>query len=159
MAQAAAREKTQSIPSAVSVLAQVKKRDGRIVPFDASRITRAVTLAMEAVKEGDLKNDPARVSESVVKELQKKYVSGGIPDIEAIQDVVEEQLILMDFAKTAKAYILYRQKRAEVRSKAQKVPTGIKKLVRDSKKYFRNPLSEFIYYRSYSRWMDGEGRR
>lgn len=165
MAQTTAHAKESILPAVgAGILTQIKKRDGRIVPFDASRITRAVTLAMEAVKEGDLKNDPARVSEAVVQELQKKYAGGGLsgqgmPDIEAIQDVVEEQLILMDFAKTAKAYILYRHKRAEVRSKTQKVPGVVKKLVRESKKYFRNPLSEFIYYRSYSRWMDSEGRR
>ncbi|MBI1957522.1 MAG: ribonucleoside-triphosphate reductase [Candidatus Niyogibacteria bacterium] len=140
-------------------LTQVKKRDGRIVSFDASRITHAILLAMEATKEGDLKNDPMRVSEAVVRELQKKYALGGTPDIEAIQDIVEEQLILMDFPKVAKAYILYRQKRAEVRAKAQKVPTVIRKLVRESKKYFKNPLSEFIYYRSYSRWIDSQNRR
>ncbi|MEK7599299.1 MAG: ATP cone domain-containing protein [Patescibacteria group bacterium] len=142
-----------------AVLKEVKKRDGRVVPFDVSRIVRAVTLAMEAVGEGDLKNDPFRVAESVVKELQKKYSSGGIPDIEAIQDITEQQLILMDFPKTAKAYILYRHKRAELREKRKKVPSGLKKLVRESKKFFRNPLSEFIYYRSYSRWIEEEGRR
>ncbi|MBI2039045.1 MAG: HNH endonuclease [Candidatus Niyogibacteria bacterium] len=155
---AATKVKTPTIPS-IGILTQVQKRDGRIVPFDASRITRAITLAMEAVKEGDLKNDPPRVSEAVMRELQKKYASGGTPDIEGIQDVVEEQLILMDFPKAAKAYILYRHKRAEVREKAQKVPAPVKKLVRDSKKYFSNPLAEFIYYRSYSRWIDAEGRR
>ncbi|MBI2035643.1 MAG: ribonucleoside-triphosphate reductase, partial [Candidatus Liptonbacteria bacterium] len=35
----------------------------------------------------------------------------------------------------------------------------VKKLAEESKKYFRNPLSEFIYYRSYSRWIEEEGRR
>ena len=148
---------------AESILKEVRKRDGRIVPFDASRIARAISLAMEAVKEkngeGDLKTDPLRVADSVVKELRKKFAKGGIPGIEDIQDIVEQQLILMDFPKTAKAYILYRQKRTELREKRKKVPVHLKKLVRESKKYFRNPLSEFVYYRSYSRWIDGEDRR
>jgi ribonucleoside-triphosphate reductase (thioredoxin) len=151
--------KESDFKASEAVLKEVRKRDGRIVPFDASRIVRAVTLAMEAVGEGDFKNDPFRVAESVVKELRKKYSSGGIPDIEAIQDITEQQLVLMDFPKTVKAYILYRHKRAELREKRKKVPFALKKLVRESRKFFRNPLSEFIYYRSYSRWIEEEGRR
>ncbi|QQG45806.1 MAG: ribonucleoside-triphosphate reductase [Candidatus Niyogibacteria bacterium] len=146
-----------------SVLKEVRKRDGRIVPFDTSRIVRAISLAMEAVKErngeGDLKNDPIRVADSVIRELRKKFVNGGTPGIEDIQDIVEQQLILMDFPKTAKAYILYRQKRSEIRQARRKVPTELKKLVRESKKYFRNPLAEFVYYRTYSRWIEEENRR
>ncbi|MCH7883226.1 ribonucleoside-triphosphate reductase [Patescibacteria group bacterium] len=143
----------------IGTLTQVRKRDGRIVPFDATRISRAISRAMEAVGEGDLKTDPERVSEAVIKKLQKKYSDGSIPDIENIQDIVEEELILMDFPKAAKAYILYRQKRSELREKRKKVPVHVKKLVHESKKYFRNPLAEFVYYRSYSRWVDAEGRR
>ena len=143
----------------IGTLTQVRKRDGRIVPFDATRISRAISRAMEAVGEGDLKTDPERVSETVIKKLQKKYSDGSIPDIENIQDIVEEELILMDFPKAAKAYILYRQKRSELREKRKKVPVHVKKLVHESKKYFRNPLAEFVYYRSYSRWVDAEGRR
>src|SRR3989338_11578215 len=126
-----------------SILKEVRKRDGRIVPFDASRIVSAISRAMEAVGEGNLKNDPYRVAESVVKELQKKYSKGGTPGIEDIQDIVESNLILMDFPRVAKAYILYRQKRSEIREKTRKVPSVLKKLVRESKKYFRNSLSEF----------------
>ena len=141
------------------VLKEVRKRDGRVVPFDASRIISAISRAMEAAGEGNLKNDPYRVAESVVKELQKKYSKGGTPGIEDIQDIVESNLILMDFPRVAKAYILYRQKRSEIREKTRKVPSVLKKLVRESKKYFRNSLSEFVYYRSYSRWIEEENRR
>ncbi len=145
------------------VLKEVRKRDGRIAPFDATRIVRAIFLAMQAVKEkngeGDLRTDPVRIAEAVVKELRKKYAKGGTPGIEDIQDIVEQQLILSDLPKTAKAYILYRQKRAEIREKRKKVPSHLRKLVRESKKYFQNPLAEFVYYRTYSRWMDEENRR
>ena len=142
-----------------SILKEIRKRDGRVVPFDASRIVSAISRAMEAVGEGNLKNDPYRVAEAVIKELRKKYTKGGTPGIEDIQDIVETQLILMDFPRVAKAYILYRHKRSEIRDARKKVPAALKKFVRDSKKYFRNPLSEFVYYRSYSRWVDEEGRR
>lgn len=142
-----------------TVLKEVRKRDGRVVPFDASRIVSAISRAMEAVGEGNLKNDPYRVAEAVVKELHKKYSKGGTPGIEDIQDIVETQLILMDFPRVAKAYIIYRHKRSEIRQTQKKVPSELRRLVKESKKYFRNSLAEFVYYRSYSRWIDGEGRR
>ncbi|OHA06415.1 MAG: ribonucleoside-triphosphate reductase [Candidatus Sungbacteria bacterium RIFCSPLOWO2_01_FULL_47_10] len=138
---------------------QVKKRDGRIVPFDSGRIRNAVYRAMEATKEGNLTRDPERIRERVLRELSKKYPSSHIPSIEEIQDVVEQALIMLDFPKTAKAYIIYRTKRAEIREKEKFVPEAVRQLVRESKKFFKNPLSEFIYYRSYSRWIDSEGRR
>lgn len=137
----------------------VRKRDGRIVPFDQNRITNAVYRAMEASGEGDLQRDPPRVSDRVVRELIKKFSAGYTPGIEEIQDVAEEALILMDFPKTAKGYILYRSKRAEIREKMKVIPERIKNLAAESKKYFKNALAEFIYYRTYSRWIDDENRR
>lgn len=136
----------------------IKKRDGRLVPFDQARITEAILKAMKAAGEGDAK-DARNVSDIVLKELGKKYDSRHVLGIEEIQDVVEESLILKDYAKTAKAYILYRQQRTELRAKRREIPEDVKQLVAESKKYFRNSLSEFIYYRSYSRWMENEGRR
>ncbi|MBI5732060.1 MAG: ribonucleoside-triphosphate reductase, partial [Candidatus Magasanikbacteria bacterium] len=136
----------------------VKKRDGRLTAFEQDRITRAILKAMMATAEGS-PEDAKRVSDLVIKELKKKYLPGYILGIEEIQDVVETSLITLDYAKTAKAYILYRQKRAEVREQTRTIPEKVKNFVLESKKYFKNPLSEFIYYRSYSRWIESEGRR
>ena len=142
----------------VQALSQIKKRDGRIVTFDQNRITNAILKAMQAVGEG-LTEDALKVSKAVVSDLRNKYRSGGIPEIEEIQDIVEQKLILMDFSKTAKAYILYRQKRAELRAQKKEIPEKIKKLADESKKYFRNTLGEFIGYLIYARWIPEEGRR
>lgn len=136
----------------------IRKRDGRIVPFDQTRITQAILKAMSASGEGG-EREAQQVSDKVVKELSKKYSSDHVLGIEEIQDVVETSLILFDYAKAAKSYILYRQQRAELREKRREIPEHVKKLVAESKKYFRNSLSEFVYYRSYSRWMEEEGRR
>ncbi|MBI2628387.1 MAG: ribonucleoside-triphosphate reductase [Candidatus Niyogibacteria bacterium] len=146
-------------PQKISLLTKVRKRDGRLVDFDLSRISNAVFRAMQLTGEGDLKYDPQRVAADVKKDLEKQYVKDRIPDIEDIQDAVEKNLILMDFPKTAKAYILYRYKRAEIRKQKKRVPLRIKELTRASKKYFRNALAEFIFYRSYSRWLEKENRR
>ena len=136
----------------------IRKRDGRIVPFEQERITKAISKAIQAAKEGDAK-DAQKVSDRVIKELSKKYSPDRILGIEDVQDVVETALILMDYAKTAKAYILYRRERAALREKRKEIPEHVKKLVDESKKYFKNPLAEFVYYRSYSRWIEEEGRR
>lgn len=138
---------------------QIKKRDGRIVDFDQSRITNAIYKAMQASGEGNLEQDPVQVSDKVVRELVKRFPKDHIPEVEEIQDIVEETLILMDFPKTAKAYILYRHQRAVVRGKTKLIPERVKQLMAESKKYFRNELAEFVYYRTYSRWIEEEGRR
>lgn len=137
----------------------VRKRDGRVVPFDRARILSAVHRAMLATGEGEISRDPMRVADKVVRNLLKKYAKEGIPHIEEIQDIVEEVLILMDFPKTAKAYILYRNERAEIREKSRFVPEHVRRLAQESKDYFRNELAEFIYYRTYSRWIYEEERR
>ncbi len=136
----------------------VRKRDGRIVPFDESRVAMAVSKAMQAVHEGGEK-EAEQAAKRVVVELHKKFPSNYILGIEEIQDVVESSLIALDYAKTAKAYILYRKERSMIREKEREIPMKVKRLVTESKKYFRNPLSEFIYYRSYSRWLPDENRR
>lgn len=136
----------------------VKKRDGRLVPFDQSRITTAILKGMMVMGEGGLE-DAHRVSDVVMKEMRRKYLPGYILGIEEIQDLVETALITLDYAKTAKAYILYRHERAEIREKRREIPERVERFVEESKKYFENPLSEFIYYRTYSRWIESEGRR
>jgi len=153
------KRSSRNITRPPSILKQVRKRDGRIVAFDKDRITNAVYRAMQATGEGILARDPNRVSDRVVRELTKKVSKDTIPHIEGIQDVVEEALILMDFPKTAKAYILYRNKRAEIREKRRLIPEHVAKLTAESKKYFKNELAELIYYRTYSRWIEEEGRR
>lgn len=136
----------------------IKKRDGNIVPFDKTHISTAVFKAMTVSGEGSEK-DAEQVTEQVIKDLVKKYDKDGFPGVENIQDIVETNLILMDYAKAAKSYILYRQERARLREQRREVPENIKKLAMESKKYFSNSLSEFVYYRSYSKWIEAEGRR
>ena len=97
-----------------SILSAVKKRDGRIVAFDRSKIVNAIYRAAKSVNEGDL-NAAEDLSLEVVRILEEKHKDGSIPSVEEIQDIVETTLINNGYAKTAKAYILYRQKRAELR--------------------------------------------
>lgn len=138
----------------------VVKRDGRIVPFDKDRIVRAIQKAMAATQEGDKDKDAERVAERVIKALIKKYPASHSPHIEEIQDAVEESLILMDFPKTAKVYILYRAERAKIREEMrQSVADEVRQQIKETSKYFDNPYQEFIFYQFYSRWRDDLGRR
>ncbi|PIY57767.1 MAG: ribonucleoside-triphosphate reductase [Candidatus Yonathbacteria bacterium CG_4_9_14_0_2_um_filter_47_74] len=141
-------------------LKNVRKRDGSLAHFDVTRVSKAVSKAMQATGEGTQK-EAEYIGRKIVSELKRidKLVKDFVPTVEGIQDIVERELILEDFVKTAKAYILYREERTKVRKQKGEIPEKVRKLTREGKKYFRNILAEFVYYRTYSRWIDEEGRR
>lgn len=142
-------------------LKKIRKRDGSIVAFDRSRISTVILKAMRAVSEGG-EEDSCRVAEAVVRDLVALAKTRGkdyIPAVEEVQDLVEKQLILHNLVKVSKAYILYRQHRAEVRRERGGVPNEVRELAAESKKHFHNQLAEFVYYTTYSRWFDDKGRR
>ncbi|HRH26347.1 MAG TPA: ATP cone domain-containing protein [Candidatus Paceibacterota bacterium] len=154
--------KTAERSSTETVLVKkIQKRDGSIVPFDIHKIAHAIGKAMQATGEGS-DEEAMMVANKVLADvvrITKKYKSF-IPGVEGIQDSVEKELILSEYVKTAKAYILYRQEHAKIRSQqAVEIPPKVKKLAEDSKQYFKNPLGEFVYYRTYSKWKDDEQRR
>lgn len=95
-------------------ITEIRKRDGRIVDFDQKKITVAIGKAMEAVGEKDEKK-AEKLSDQVVKILNKKFHPRSIPAVEEIQDIVEEVLIRAKQIKAAKAYILYRDQHAKIR--------------------------------------------
>ena len=140
---------------------QIQKRDGTIVPFDFHKIVRALSMAMDQVGEGS-PEEAEMVAHKVVADvvrIAKKY-KNFLPTVEGIQDEVERQLILSEYVKTAKHYILYREERARVRKTAGAVPEHVRKLAEESSKYFEgNPLGEFVYLRTYARWIPEENRR
>lgn len=92
---------------------KIKKRDGREAPFDESKITEAIFRAAKAVGGAD-KRLALELTLDVLNYLKQKY-SGGIFGVEDVQDVVEKVLIEKGHAKTAKAYILYRNQRTRIR--------------------------------------------
>lgn len=143
------------------MIPRVEKRDGRLVAFDFEKIVTAVRKAMTESGEGD-SEDAILVAHQVAGELgrfAKKY-KNFLPTVEGMQDSVEKYLILNDYVKTAKAYILYRDKRAQLRAAHIEIPEHVRQLAEESKKYFAgNALGEFVYLRSYAKWIPEEGRR
>ncbi|MCX6823564.1 MAG: ribonucleoside triphosphate reductase [candidate division SR1 bacterium] len=93
---------------------KVRKRNGAIIDFDVSRIELAIKRAIEAVGGTDFKEVP-NLAKKVVKEVEKK-TDKDIPNVEVIQDTVEQVLVKEGHDTVAKAFIIYRQKRAESRS-------------------------------------------
>ena len=143
-----------------SLVKSVKKRNGAVVAFDLSRISNAIYKSMLDVNEGSME-EAELVAHKVYAELVRivKKHKDFVPTVEGMQDMVEQQLMQSDYVKAAKAYIIYRQERTKLRENGVAVPEHVKKLAAESKKNFRNALGEFIYYRTYSRWIDTEGRR
>ncbi len=95
-------------------LTKIKKRDGSVVDFDKSKIANAIWKAAQSVGGKD-KKISEQVANQVVENLKKILNAGEIPTVEQVQDVVEKTLIESGHARTAKAYILYRKKRSEIR--------------------------------------------
>ena len=95
----------------------VRKRDGKLEPFDDRRIANAIWNAAKAVGGND-QDTAKRLSNSVVIELKRRFGDDGVPTVEEIQDVVEKTLIETGQARTAKAYILYRKQHQDLRELA-----------------------------------------
>jgi len=97
-------------------VAQVRKRDGRIVPFDRERIANAIFKAAQAVDHKDGRRVAERITCDVVATLERDFFGQGrVPSVEEIQDLVEAALIENGYVHMAKSYILYREQRAQVR--------------------------------------------
>ncbi len=92
----------------------VRKRDGRIVEFAGTKVLNAILKAASAVGGSD-KETAKQLSEKVITVLEYSFSPDEIPTVEQVQDTIEKVLIKSGHAKTAKAFILYRQKRNEMR--------------------------------------------
>ncbi|MEE8431362.1 MAG: ribonucleoside triphosphate reductase [Candidatus Desulfatibia sp.] len=97
---------------------EIKKRHGKVVEFDSSKITTAISKAGKAT--GEFEERDARKLTLRVLTLAHELRLGPIPEVEGIQDIVERVLLDSPFYKTAKAYILYREQHAQIRKIATK---------------------------------------
>lgn len=114
MGDAAIRENEGKAKKEKPVFREIRKRDGRVVPFAAEKITDAIFKAAEAVG-GSNREIAERLTGEVIKRVMDTVHSGVIPSVEQVQDAVEVTLIENGHARTAKAYILYRDRRTRIR--------------------------------------------
>ena len=102
---------------------QIRKRNGKIAGFDAAKITDALHKAGTATGEFDAAE--ARRLTIRVLSLALTVIDAEVPEVEEIQDLVEEVLLASSHKKTAKAYILYREQHALMRRMAQEADVKI----------------------------------
>jgi len=96
----------------------VRKRDGRLETFDPHKIEKAIFGAAKAVG-GEDPEKARNITRQTVSFLEVMYKGDRIPTVENVQDLVEKILIENGHAKTAKAYILYREQHAKMRQTKQ----------------------------------------
>jgi len=105
-------------------ITKVQKRNGDIVEFDSNKIFNAVFKAITATKQGNGKKTE-KIADGVLKILNRRFKAEEIPNVEQIQDIVEEVLILEGEAVAAKAFILYREQRRVIRESAASVEEAV----------------------------------
>ena len=122
----------------------IKKREGQLVEFDKKKITEAIFAAMLTAGEEN-KTVSEKIADQVIITLDKRF-KDKVPQVEEVQDIVEETLIREGMAKVAKAYILYRDKRRRIRG-SLKVRKKIKnhKSMTDLSLLVSTPTSENIF--------------
>jgi ribonucleoside-triphosphate reductase (formate) len=110
---------------------EIRKRDGRILPFDAEKITQAIFKAAKAVG-GENYSLALDLTNEVTNHLHGLKLAGLNPSVEEIQDAVEKVLIEKGHARTAKAYILYRAKRTRIRDAKSELMDVVKDILLDA---------------------------
>lgn len=143
---------------------KVIKRNGAIVDYSRDKISNAIYRAMMESGQNAGREDAEKVALAVEEKLKDNYYSRQeIPHVEQIQDYVEEALMSAGFMLAAKAYIIYRSKRHKTRAQRESSESLLTNEFLSKYKHRPNPfpteLGEFIYYRTYSRWLPEEQRR
>jgi ribonucleoside-triphosphate reductase len=127
---------------------EIRKRNGHIVNFDREKITSAIFKAAKAVGGHD-RQLAEELTGKVLAQINQQFHARSIPAVEEIQDIVEKTLIKDGYAKTAKAYILYREQRERKRD-AQSTFIEVKNAVdeymeKTDWRVFENSNSDFSF--------------
>ena len=111
------------------MLSLLRKRDSRTVPFNPEKIAQAIFRAAKSQGGTDY-TTAQEIAARVSEELTARYPDGsdGMPDVEEVQDLVEHTLIELGHARTAKAYILYRNERTRVRESKSRLMKTLRDL-------------------------------
>lgn len=109
----------------------VRKRDGRVIPFNSDRITRAIFLAASKVAEKENSKADYHLAElltqDVIKLLNLRHANN-TPGVEDIQDAVVKVLIEKGHAKTSEEYIVYRTERNRIRNSKSRLMKSIEQI-------------------------------
>ena len=120
---------------------KVKKRDGRIVDFDSSKIINAVLAAFKQI-DGEISEYAKTKAQNIADYIEGYYIEDDdtyIPGIEDIQDLVEKGLMSSKRKDVAKAYVLYREERT--RQRGNPLDETIKEIVSGNSEYWNTENS------------------
>jgi len=139
---------------------KVVKRDGAVVDFEVSKIVRAIEKAMQETTLGI--DHP--LSQAIGEQIIEVATGREVPiSVDEIQDLVEEMLMESPRKDAAKKYIIYRNEKDSTRIVRKKEDHRLLTDEFISKyKHMNSPmqqLGDFVYYRTYSRWLPEEKRR
>ena len=138
---------------------KVIKRDEKVVDFDSSKINNAIEKAMSETKLG-VDSD---LSKRITMEVLEKIKDQAFPiHVEEIQDIVEDLLMSSDRKDVAKVYIIYRNEQNKLRKSRKKEERLLTDEFISAYKHKHSPMNQlgnFVYYRTYSRWLPEEKRR
>lgn len=114
----------KDVAKSATGVTKVIKRSGKVATLDPKKIVKAVEKAFISTGEGS-KADAQKVATKVVQLLNKNYKKGYVAEIEEIQDLTERVLMILDFEKTAKAYILYREQHRKIRETEESLQEAV----------------------------------
>ncbi len=139
---------------------KVIKRNNTVQYFDQNKIINAITQAMRETIKGVDPQLSINIARKIEQDLEKICESATVADI---QERVEAELMESERKDVAKVYILYREQRDKLRDIARENHKLLSDEFISKYKHLPNPfptqLGQFIYYRTYSRWLPLEKRR
>ena len=139
---------------------KVIKRNNTVQYFDHKKIANAIIQAMRETIQGVDEQLSIGIAQKIEDDLEKSYESVTVADI---QERVETELMNSERKDVAKVYILYRQQRDKLREVARENDKLLSDDFISRYKHLPNPfptqLGQFVYYRTYSRWLPLEKRR
>ena len=138
----------------------VIKRDGSEAPFNKEKIIQAIEDAMDET----LKGRDSKISHHIADAIEEQWKNKkNAVHVEEIQNLVEELLMESERRDVAKKYIIYRYERDKTREARKRRDS---RLISDDFvsrfKHLPSPMNQmgnFVYYRTYSRWLPEEKRR
>ena len=141
-------------PKPLTAPKTIVKRDGRVMPFEASRIEGAIRRCFAGL--GIKAATP--IEEITARIVNVVSVRHEEPTVEQVQDIVETVLQAAGEYEAAKSYILYRAEHERMRS-MRPVPESVREAFEQSALYFPTQLQKFQFYDKYSRFNYDLGRR
>jgi len=95
-------------------ISKIKTRSGRIAKFSIERINDAILKSLQSAEQGD-EALAKKITDELIKVINKRFNKEEIPDVEEVQDLIEEVLVLEGLTETVKSFVLYRDQRRKIR--------------------------------------------